>query len=61
MAEQNDVCRHVVSDAFYHISKITLLRSRCQSICRYFGEAVDPSNPEVLKVYCDQMCDVRSA
>ncbi|KAG6847544.1 hypothetical protein H0H93_007453, partial [Arthromyces matolae] len=28
------------------------------SICRYFGEVIDTKDVEVLKRYCDNMCDV---
>uniref|UniRef100_A0A0W0F6T6 ATP-dependent DNA helicase n=1 Tax=Moniliophthora roreri TaxID=221103 RepID=A0A0W0F6T6_MONRR len=28
------------------------------SICRYFGETIDADDPEVVKSYCDMMCDV---
>ncbi|KIK69828.1 hypothetical protein GYMLUDRAFT_34238 [Collybiopsis luxurians FD-317 M1] len=28
------------------------------SICRYFGEEVDGRDPEVVKEYCNMMCDV---
>lgn len=28
------------------------------SICRYFGETIDASDPEVLARYCNRMCDV---
>jgi hypothetical protein len=32
------------------------------SICRYFGEKIDEKKPELLKAYCNNMCDVcRSA
>lgn len=30
-----------------------------QSICRFFGEKIDPSDPAVAKAYCDDFCDVR--
>ncbi|EJT98732.1 ATP-dependent DNA helicase [Dacryopinax primogenitus] len=28
------------------------------SICRYFGESIDDKDRDVLKTYCDKMCDV---
>ncbi|CAA7263963.1 unnamed protein product [Cyclocybe aegerita] len=28
------------------------------SICRYFGEPIDEKDEELVKVYCDNMCDV---
>ncbi|TFY83198.1 hypothetical protein EWM64_g814 [Hericium alpestre] len=28
------------------------------AVCRYFGESIDTTNPEVAKSYCDKMCDV---
>ncbi|KAF9262911.1 ATP-dependent DNA helicase, partial [Marasmius fiardii PR-910] len=28
------------------------------SICRYFGETIDSNDPEVVKSYCNMMCDV---
>ncbi|KAF9046112.1 P-loop containing nucleoside triphosphate hydrolase protein, partial [Panaeolus papilionaceus] len=28
------------------------------SICRYFGEPIDETNEELLKIYCNKMCDV---
>ncbi|KAI4528005.1 ATP-dependent DNA helicase [Schizophyllum commune Loenen D] len=28
------------------------------AICRYFGEHIDARDPEVVKQYCDKMCDV---
>ncbi|KAI0043156.1 P-loop containing nucleoside triphosphate hydrolase protein [Auriscalpium vulgare] len=28
------------------------------SLCRYFGEVIDIRNPDVMKNYCDKMCDV---
>ncbi|KAF8628675.1 hypothetical protein AX15_003798 [Amanita polypyramis BW_CC] len=28
------------------------------SICRYFGEIIDESNEDVLRKYCNKMCDV---
>ncbi|PPQ71044.1 hypothetical protein CVT24_011925 [Panaeolus cyanescens] len=28
------------------------------SICRYFGEPIDDTNEELVKIYCDKMCDV---
>lgn len=30
-----------------------------QSICRYFDEPIDDTNEELVKTYCNRMCDVR--
>ena len=32
-----------------------------QLICKYFGEKINSRDPEVVKTYCDKMCDVRAA
>lgn len=32
-----------------------------EMICRYFGEDIDTTDPEVAKLYCDGMCDVSAA
>ena len=37
---------------------LTNISQHLQSICRYFGEKIDDTDAEVLKTYCDGMCDV---
>lgn len=31
------------------------------AICRYFGEKIDDGKPDLLKAYCNNMCDVSVA
>jgi hypothetical protein len=58
MADSVATCRHVVRPS----STVTLADVQVlQAICRYFGEAIDDTDEETLKRYCNAMCDVRSA
>lgn len=38
---------------------VSCLLPEMQTICRYFGENIDDNNPDTVKGYCNNMCDVR--
>lgn len=40
-----------------HFAESTTL-CRHVAVCRYFGEKIDETDPEIAKLYCDGMCDV---
>jgi hypothetical protein len=40
------------------ITLVCSLLTLFKSICRFFGENIDPSDSEVAKAYCDDFCDV---
>ncbi|TFY65529.1 hypothetical protein EVJ58_g1919 [Rhodofomes roseus] len=53
------VCRHVVRLTYYHSTHLPwLIFVSLETICRYFGEQVDSNDPDVLRAYCNGMCDV---
>lgn len=62
-AENVNTCRHVVRCLVRHLAGEYVLThdSVLQLICKYFGEKINPRDPEVVKTYCDKMCDVRAA
>ncbi|KAG1728493.1 P-loop containing nucleoside triphosphate hydrolase protein [Suillus paluster] len=48
-------------DSFSALIKFAENATVCRhvSICKYFGEEIDAHDKEVVKSYCDNMCDVR--
>lgn len=57
-AENTDTCRHVVSARELETCFTLHIDLFNQLICGYFGEIIDHEDPEVVKEYCDMMCDV---
>jgi bloom syndrome protein len=55
-AESATLCRHVVGSTVF--GKNVIDSKRFQSICRYFDEPIDETNQELVKTYCNRMCDV---
>lgn len=55
-AESSTICRHVVS--WRSSSNQNCGSFYLQSICRYFGEAIDVTDKELVKTFCNRMCDV---
>lgn len=59
-AESTEICRHVVSALSTldpQFSSLIVI-GRAQSICRYFGEPIDTNDTDIVKRYCNSMCDV---
>lgn len=52
------MCRHVVGSIVFNPLQ-QILKTLSQSICRYFDEPIDDTNEELVKTYCNRMCDVR--
>jgi hypothetical protein len=54
--ESAALCRHVVSSITSAQNLINF--QPFQSICHYFDEPIDETNQELVKTYCNRMCDV---